>query len=221
MVSLLGRWGALAIALLVMLGAQPATAQSLPVTYRVDTRDRVAFITIDDGIITSPAALAYVERNRIPVTSFLTSTQVTRSKVSYFERISRWGSIQNHTTTHASLATSDAALIKRQVCPVQADFRRKFGSKPWMLRPPYGAGPSGGTLHDVVRRCKIRDIVMWDVVVDRGRLTTRYGTGIKPGSIILLHYTGSLASDLEIAVRAIRNAGLRPANLADYLRPPR
>ena len=136
----------LAVLALIVLGlavAAPAQAQALPVTYRVDTKDPVVFITVDDGIITPQAALDYVEKHRIPITSFLTSSQVTDAKVRYFERISRWGSIQNHTTTHASLATSDAGLIKRQVCPVQVDYRRTFGDKPWMLRPPYGAGPSG------------------------------------------------------------------------------
>lgn len=199
----------------------PASAQTLPVTYRVETKDPVVFITIDDGIIASQAGLDYVERHRIPVTSFLTSSQVTDSKVRYFERISRWGSVQNHTTTHASLATTNAALIKSQVCPVQVAFRRTFGTKPWMLRPPYGAGPEGRTLHDVVRRCGISQIVMWDTVVEQGRISYRFGDGLRPGSVILLHYSSNLAVDLKVAVSAARAQGLRPANLDDYLSPAR
>lgn len=214
------------IAVLVALGlalavAAPVQAQMLPVTYRVDTKAPVVFITIDDGIVTSGSALAYVEKHRLPVTSFLTSSQVTPSKARYFARISRWGSVQNHTTTHADLATSDAGLIGRQVCPVQRNFRRTFGERPWLLRPPYGSGPNGWTLHRVVKECGITDIVMWDTVVERGRLTTRYGDGLQPGSVILLHYSGSLETDLKVAVRAAKARGLRPANLADYLRPPR
>ena len=199
----------------------PASAQTLPVTYRVETKDPVVFITIDDGIVTSQSGLDYVEKHRIPITSFLTSAQVTDSKARYFERISRWGSVQNHTTTHASLATSDAALIKSQVCPVQVDFRRTFGTKPWMLRPPYGAGPDGHTLHQVVRQCHITDIVMWDTVVEQGRISYRYGDGLNPGSVILLHYSANLAVDLKVAVSAARARGLRPADLADYLTAPR
>ena len=202
------------------VAAPLASAQALPVTYRVDTKDPVVFITIDDGIITSKAGLDYVEKHRIPITSFLTSSQVTDSKARYFERISRWGSVQNHTTTHASLATSDAALIKSQVCPVQVDFRRTFGTKPWMLRPPYGAGPDGHTLHQVVRQCHIRTIVMWDTVVEQGRISYRYGDGLNPGSVILLHYSANLAADLKVAVSAARARGLHPANLADYLPAP-
>ena len=209
------------LALVVTFALAPlASAQALPVTYRVDTKDPVVFITIDDGIVASQAGLDYVEKHRTPITSFLTSTQVTDSKVRYFKRISRWGSVQNHTTTHASLATSDAGLIKSQVCPVQIDFRRTFGTKPWMLRPPYGAGPDGHVLHDVVRRCHITDIVMWDTVVEQGRISYRFGDGLNPGSVILLHYSSNLATDLKVAVSAARAEGLRPANLADYLRAP-
>lgn len=195
-------------------GAHPA------VTYQVKTKDPVVFITIDDGIVASQAALDYVEKHTLPITSFLTSSQVTDAKARYFERISRWGSIQNHTTTHASLNTSDWSLIHRQVCPVQTSFRDRFGTKPWMLRPPYGAGPRGDTLHAVVSKCGITDIVMWDAVVDNGRLSTATGSGLVPGSVILLHYTGNLAWDLKVAVSAARARGLRPANLADYLTAP-
>ena len=177
-----------AVGLVAAIVAPPAAhAQALPVTYRVDTTDPVVFITIDDGIVTSQAGLEYVEKHHIPITSFLTSSQVSDVKARYFERISRWGSVQNHTTTHASLATSNAALIKSQVCPVQVDFRRTFGTKPWLLRPPYGAGPDGQALHQVVRKCHITDIVMWDTVVEQGRISYRYGDGLKPGSVILLH----------------------------------
>jgi peptidoglycan/xylan/chitin deacetylase (PgdA/CDA1 family) len=197
-----------------------ASAHALPVTHRVDTKDPVVFITIDDGIVASKAGLDYVEKHRIPITSFLTSSQVTDSKVRYFERISKWGSVQNHTTTHASLATSSAALIKSQVCPVQVDFRRTFGTKPWMLRPPYGAGLDGHVLHEVVRNCHITDIVMWDTVVEQGRISYRFGDGLNPGSVILLHYSANLAADLKVAVTAARARGLKPANLAEYLTPP-
>lgn len=215
------RFAVVALTLLTALAAAPVvTAQALPVTYRVKTNDPVVFITIDDGIVTSRAALDYVAKHRIPVTSFLTSSQVADSKVRYFQRISRWGSVQNHTTAHASLATSNAELIKSQICPVQAAFRRNFGTKPWMLRPPYGAGPDGHVMHQVARRCGISEVVMWDTVVDRGRLTSRYGEGLQPGSVILLHYTPNLALDLKVAVSAARAGGLRPASLADYLRDP-
>ena len=209
------------VASLWTASAAHARSLPLPVTYRVDTRDDVVFLTIDDGIVTPSAALDYVKKHEIPITSFLTSAQVTGKKAKYFARISQWGSIQNHTTTHTSLNTSDTTLIRNQVCPVQTTYRREFGTKPWMLRPPYGAGPRNLAMHAVANSCGINHIVMWDAVVANGQLTTWYGGRLQPGSVILLHYTANLAWDLKVAVTAARSQGFRLANLADYVAPPK
>ena len=215
--------GIIATLAIVAIPAMQAQARSLPlpVTYKVDTKQDVVFITIDDGIVAPGDALKYVEKHEIPITSFLTSSQVTSSKAKYFARISQWGSIQNHTTTHASLNTSDSSLIHNQVCPVQLTYRKDFGTKPWMLRPPYGAGPHNMTMQSVANSCGINHIVMWDAVVDKGQLTTWYGGRLQAGSVILLHYTANLAYDLKVAVTAASAQGLHPANLADYLAPPK
>ena len=214
---------AVAAILLIALPSGTAQARSLPlpVTYQVKTSQDVVFITIDDGIVTPKAALDYVEKHRLPITSFLTSSQVTSSKAKYFARMSQWGSIQNHTTTHAVLNTSDSGLIHNQVCPVQITYRKEFGVKPWMLRPPYGAGPRNMTMQSVVNECGINRIVMWDAVVDNGHLTTWNGGRLVPGSVILLHYTANLAWDLKVAVSAARSQGYHLGNLADYLSPPK
>ena len=207
----------------VMIPSGIAQARSLPlpVTYHVKTSQDVVFITIDDGIVTPKAALDYVEKHHIPITSFLTSSQVTPSKAKYFARMSQWGTIQNHTTTHAVLNTSDSDLIHRQVCPVQTAYRKEFGVKPWMLRPPYGAGPRNMTMQSVVNDCGINHIVMWDAVVDKGQLTTWNGGRLVPGSVILLHYTANLAWDLKVAVSAARSQGYHLGDLAEYLSPPK
>ena len=41
---------------------------------------------------------------------------------------------------------------------------------------------------------------------------------LTPGDIVLLHYTPSLESDLKILLEKMRQAGLRPALLRDYLK---
>ena len=41
--------------------------------YRIKTKDKVAFITIDDGVYKPENALAYVTANRLPITAFLSS----------------------------------------------------------------------------------------------------------------------------------------------------
>ena len=200
------------------LGVPAAQALAMPVTSKVDTRDKVVFITVDDGIVTSRGALEYVLKKKLPITSFLTMSEVPGHE-KYFRKISQWGSIQNHTTTHGNFADPSTDL-HRQICPVQRDYRERFGTKPWMLRPPYGEGARSERVHQVATRCGITDIVMWDALVDGGPLQTADGGPLKPGSIILLHYTATLEHDLRVAVKAARAQGLVPADLADYLTPP-
>lgn len=186
------------------------------ISYSVPTDDPVAFLTIDDGVHRPEDALAYVQAEQLPVTAFLT-TWTVGGHADYFSAITQWGSVQNHTTDHASLAEPDTSL-NREICRAQRTLRRGFGSRPWMLRPPYGAGADRPDVARTAAGCGISQIVMWDASVNRGRVAMARGE-LRPGSILLLHFRPELAKDLQAAVAAIRAAGLEPANLGDYLKP--
>ncbi len=189
----------------------------MAISYRMPVNDRVVFITIDDGVKKDKAGLRYVERTKLPVTSFISAWAV-KDSARYFTRISRWGSIQNHSATHASMARSSTDL-EHEICYTQRALARDFGEKPWLMRPPYGAGSKRMEVQVTAARCGISDIVMWDAVVDSGQVSSA-NDRLRPGSIILLHFTPSLEKDLKAAVRAARKAGLTPASLADYLPRP-
>lgn len=182
--------------------------------YRVRTKDPVVFITIDDGVHKSVAARNLVERRNVPITSFLTSWTV-KDRARYFERVSAKGSIQNHSATHASFALA-ATDLDHEICYSQRKLGSDFDSQPWMIRPPYGAGANSPRLRAVARRCGISHIVMWDTVIEDAQVQYRYGK-LRKGSIILLHFGPNLDEDLRTALRITKKAGLRPANLAEYL----
>lgn len=189
----------------------------LPETFRIRTDDPVVFITIDDGVTKDRRGLALVEARRLPVTAFLT-TWTIKDSARYFERITAWGSIQNHSATHASMARSSTDL-EHEICYSQRMLGRSFGSVPWLMRPPYGLGPSRMEVQVTADRCGISDLVMWNAVIEDGRLS-RAGGRLRPGDIVLLHFTPHLAKDLRAALRAARSAGLQPADLAAYLPRP-
>lgn len=198
------------------LAATSVTSGSaVPTYYRVSTRDRVVFITIDDGLSRPADALEFVRKHHLPVTSFLTVSTV-RGHENYFRKMSAWGSVQNHTATHRDLALSSTDVYS-EVCGAQRYFRRAFGTKPWMLRPPYGDLSSNNRVQSIVSGCGIRELVLWDAVVSNTNLTTWYGGRLMRGSIILLHYTSRLKHDLRAAYNASRGQGLTPADLTDYL----
>jgi peptidoglycan/xylan/chitin deacetylase (PgdA/CDA1 family) len=198
---------------------QPAriATPKVDVTFRIPTVDPVVFITIDDGVHKDLRALGYVEDNRLPVTAFL-STWTIKNAAPYFSRITHWGSIQNHSATHASMSRRTTNL-DHEICYSQKEFRKDFGSQPWMMRPPYGEGYDRIAVQMKSIRCGISRIVLWDAVVEDGKVIHEGGM-LRPGSVILLHFTPGLEKDLKAAVRAARKAGLRPASLADYLPNP-
>lgn len=191
-----------------------ARAGKVRVSYSVDTRDPVAFITIDDGVHKPADALDYVQQQQLPVTAFLT-TWTVGNDADYFTDFTRWGSVQNHTVNHASF-TDSATNLNTEICKAQRLLRKDFGSRPWMLRPPYGSGSDRSDVKNTAQGCGINQIVMWDASVNRGKVVKARGE-LRPGSIILLHFRPELKSDLEATVKAIRKAGLEPADLADYL----
>jgi hypothetical protein len=84
-----------------------------------------------------------------------------------------------------------------------------------MIRPPYGAGSTRLDMQITAARCGVTDVVLWDAVVADGRLSVT-GAELRPGAVVLLHFTPDLEKDLRVAVRAIRDAGLVPADLAEY-----
>lgn len=198
------------------LSTTSAAASDLTPIYSVDTRDKVAFITIDDGIVKDKAARRFITENEIPVTAFLT-TGTTTGHDSFFASVTEFGSVQNHTVSHASFSKS-ATNLNKQICKAQKILTKRFGQRPWMLRPPYGAGAHRSEVAKVAKSCGIEHIVMWDAVVNNGKISYARGK-LRPGSIILLHFRDDLTADLKAALRAIRKAGLRPAPLGEYLNP--
>jgi peptidoglycan/xylan/chitin deacetylase (PgdA/CDA1 family) len=210
-------WIAMVTSALVITGSSIAHAADLEPIYRIKTNDKVAFLTIDDGWQKSSAVRDRIEAQQIPITSFVT-TQAIGNRAPYFERISRWGSIQNHSVSHKRFGAS-TTNVRQEICGAQRRIARTFGTQPWMLRPPYGDAAHSPRVRSIARSCGITHIVMWDALVWNGRPSFR-NKGLQPGSIILLHFNQYLEKDLAVALRLMKKAGLEPANLGDYLQVP-
>lgn len=208
----------------VRSGERVISLAGLPtIYYQIKTKDKVFFITVDDGTFKNNKAAQYVADHQLPVTSFLTSAAIDSGNtledgVKFFERISKFGSIQNHSATHKSLNKSTTDL-DHEICYVQKRYKRIFGTQPWMLRPPYGDGPTNSAMLHKAKECGIKDILMWDTSVGNGKVSYRYGKP-KNGSIFLLHFGPTFLNDLKLAVATGKKHGLKPANLADYLPMP-
>lgn len=182
----------------------------------VETEDPVFFITIDDGLVDSAAVREVIERNQIPVTAFLTEYAV-RDKTDYFEAVTAYGgSVQNHTMVHGAL-DDPKTDVQWEICETQDRFEKQFGYRPWMLRPPYGAGPNDPEVLKYAEECGINRIVLWNVVVTDDNQVEYWEPPIKAGDIVLLHWVDGLDVGLEKILELGRAQGLTPAALEDYI----
>jgi peptidoglycan/xylan/chitin deacetylase (PgdA/CDA1 family) len=184
------------------------------VYFRVPTAKPVAFLTIDDGWVPSQPALRLIRSQHLPVTAFLID-RAWRRDPGYFRALRAAGvSLEDHTLTHPALSRLQPAAQKRQICGAAAGEATGLGVRPTLLRPPYG-------LYDRDTRraaaaCHLSAVVEWSATVDRGRLVV-VGGRLQPGDIILLHFTSRLASDLTVALGAIRRPHLTVGRLPSSL----
>ncbi|MEW2418532.1 polysaccharide deacetylase family protein [Streptomyces sp. NPDC046866] len=203
---------------LALGGAGSAQAGvGLPVVVsHVPTQEKVVFITVDDGWVHDPAAAQTLLDRRVPVSLFLLPGAASYD-TGYFTRLVEEGraTVENHTVNHPDLTTLDAAGKDAEVCGAGERLAAAFGREPKLLRPPYGAVNDDVRL--AAKACGVKALVTWThdfTTWDRTPPTPQ----LKPGDIVLLHFTPTLGADLQRALDAARAAGLKPAALVPHLK---
>ena len=187
--------------------------KDVKVIYNVRTRDKVAFITIDDGVYVSDSLAKFFDENQLPITTFALAGELWRNRDWFAQRTNM--TFENHTNTHAHMTLIDQKQQGYEICRASQVVRNVTGERPVFFRPP------GGSWNEEVResvgRSGIKYLLMWNVQIYRGRTLMSGRKTLGPGDIILLHYTPSLENDLKILLEKMKQAGLRPALLRDYL----
>ncbi len=187
-----------------------------PLVTRIDTTDKIVFLTIDDGSTKDQKIIDFIKGWGVPVTSFLTKSAIA-DNVDYFKDIqSATGQyVQDHTLTHPFLAKLNLDGQKKEICGAADTYTNWFGTRPWMLRPPYGSW--NATTVQAAKDCGMDYIVNWDAVLQGRVLVFAEGTVLKPGNIILAHWSEGLHSDMAWMFRRIAREGFKVAALQDYL----
>ncbi len=209
----------------VGIAPEPTSATSVnaegglvPVISRVPTRDRVVFLTIDDGYEKDPAFKNFVVANKIPLTMFLVSNAAA-AKPSFFSSIAtvKGSSIQNHSVNHPNLKTLSAAGQRKQICGNATTEKKLFGKAPTLLRPPYGA--YNQTTRSVAYQCGINAMVLWSASMPSSKLYYGSGSKLMPGDIILLHFRPTNGvKNMKKLLGIINAANLQIGSLTDYVK---
>jgi peptidoglycan/xylan/chitin deacetylase (PgdA/CDA1 family) len=183
---------------------------------RIATADPVAFITIDDGYVRHPDALALIRDSEVPVSLFLISS-VAAQDPKYFSDIrEQTGAvIQAHSVSHARLRGLSYEAQRREICGSADQLQQLFGTRPTLFRAP--GGLEDDTTLRVAAECGMQAVMFWKEAVNDGRVQFQEGSRIQPGDVILMHFRSTFVDDYVAALQAIKDAGLTPARLEDYI----
>ncbi|WP_225825036.1 polysaccharide deacetylase family protein [Streptomyces naphthomycinicus] len=193
-----------------------------PVFTTVPTRQKVVFLTIDDGAEKDPAFLRMMSELKIPYTAFL-SNYLVKDDYGYFRRMQAEGvTLDNHTLTHPYLPGLSYEEQKDEICGMQTVMKKQFGKAPTVFRPPYG-NYNGDTLR-AAKSCGIKYAPIWDeeVFVDHWEYRD-WDRSLHPGDIVLTHFRGrddwdgTMVDDMRRFLNKVTAEGYAVARLEDYL----
>ncbi|MEU9447377.1 polysaccharide deacetylase family protein [Streptomyces sp. NPDC048277] len=193
-----------------------------PVFTTVPTRQKVVFLTIDDGAEKDPRFLRMMSDLKIPYSAFL-SNYLVKDDYGYFRTMQAEGhTLNNHTLTHPYLPGLSYEEQKHEICGMQTIMKREFGKAPTVFRPPYG-NYNGDTLR-AAKACGIKYAPIWDeeVYVDHWEYRED-DRSLHPGDIVLTHFrglnewNGTMVDDMRRFLNKVTREGYAVARLEDYL----
>ncbi|MFF5182777.1 polysaccharide deacetylase family protein [Streptomyces sp. NPDC000345] len=202
------------------LSGSPARAALPPVVDHIPTRDKVVFLTYDDGAERDPRFVDMVRELRLPVSVFLTDS-VVGPGYGHFARLRSVGAtLQNHTLDHAALRGLPYAGQRAEICGQQEKLRSRFGLRPRLFRPPYGTYDT--TTLRAAADCGIAAVVLWRAAMGPADLTYTHGTpDLRPGDIIAVDPDETAGPGLRERtarlLRRVRERGLTVGRLEDHL----
>ncbi|HZP29253.1 MAG TPA: polysaccharide deacetylase family protein [Acidimicrobiia bacterium] len=209
-----------------LLPAPPATPVQLPgagsalapVVSRLPITDKVIFLGIDDGLVRDPQVLTLLKRAKVPFTMFLVQGAADAGEAYWQQAQQAGGTVEAHTITHPDLTKVGEQRRHDEVCGPIADLQERFGRRPTLFRPPYGA------YNDAVRAdaasCGFKAVVMWKGSTNDGRFDLQEGPNLQPGDIILMHWRTDLYQDLLKVFDTVRTQGFSIGRLEDYFPDP-
>ena len=193
-----------------------------PVFTTIPTKDKVVFLTIDDGAEKDPAFLRMMSDLKIPYTAFL-SDYLVKEDYGYFKKMQDRGVVlNNHTLHHRYMPNLSYEQQKSEICGMQDVIEKRYGKRPTLFRPPFG-NYNEDTLR-AARACGIKAAPLWneEVFVDRWDYRER-DRDLHPGDIVLSHFRGeehwkgSMPDMVRRFLKLVTDKGYAVARIEDYL----
>ncbi|MFJ8664624.1 polysaccharide deacetylase family protein [Streptomyces sp. NPDC093600] len=193
-----------------------------PVFTTVPTKEKVVFLTIDDGAEKDPELLRMMSELRIPYSAFL-SDYLVKEDYGYFKKMQDAGvSLHNHTLNHRYMPGLSYTAQKREICGMQDTIQKRYGKRPTLFRPPYG-NYNENTLR-AAKECGVKAVPLWASEAFPDRMEWReWDRDLHPGDIVLTHFRGkedwkgSMPDMIRRVMSTITAKGYAVARLEDYV----
>ncbi|MFD9503190.1 polysaccharide deacetylase family protein [Streptomyces sp. NPDC060035] len=193
-----------------------------PVFTTVPTKERIVFLTMDDGAEKDPELLRMMTELNIPYSAFL-SDYVVSDNYGYFKEMQARGvTLSNHTLNHRYLPGLTRTDQRREICGEQDKIEKYFGKRPTLFRPPFG-NYDRDTLR-IAKSCGVKAVPLWSAEAFPDHMEWReWDRELHPGDIILTHFRGradwkgSMADMVRRVMRTITDEGYAVAKLEDYV----
>ncbi len=188
----------------------------IPVFYKVETKQPVVFLTIDDGVVKDDAAITFMQQHHLLASLFLNDSKIS-DNYDYFKILQSAGNdIENHTVNHLNLTKLTYYQQKKEICDNADKFATVFGKRPTLFRPPYGA------FNDITRQaaadCGMTALIHWHAKANNGSVQYQQGEKLQPGDIVLMHFRKEVIADLTAFDQAAQKAKLKTALLEDWIK---
>ncbi|MFJ6306622.1 polysaccharide deacetylase family protein [Streptomyces althioticus] len=193
-----------------------------PVFTTVPVKEKVVFLTIDDGAEKDPEFLRMMTELKVPYSAFL-SDYLVEEDYGYFKDMQKRGvALHNHTLHHPYLPALSHAKQKREICGMQDVVEKRYGTRPTLFRPPYG-NYDKATLR-AAKSCGITHVPLWNEEVFADHWEYReWDRKIHPGDIVLSHFRGredwdgTMRDMIRRFLDKVTAEGYAVARLEDYL----
>jgi peptidoglycan/xylan/chitin deacetylase (PgdA/CDA1 family) len=204
---------------IALSASDPAVFSSVPL------KDKVVFVTIDDGLEKEPAFIQMVKDFQVPIAINLANLFIS-DDYAYFEKLYETGyvSIQNHTVDHPlSMPSLSAAQQLHQIAGQQEILHKQYGVTPYIFRPP-GGNYDESTIA-AAGQAGLKGVMLWKEAMQISDM--QYQTAahrLSPGDIVLCHFRGPAQLDGETMVRMmtrmyrhIQDQGFTIADITKYV----
>ena len=201
------------------------------VVWSVDTDEKVTAITFDDGPneIYTPQLLDILALNEVKATFFLLGIHVEKHSELVRRIHSEGHEIGNHSYSHSFLPLYTKSYVKRQIKLTSALIEKTIGLTPSYFRPPMGVfTPS---VLDAISESGMTAVVGEVYPRDpykpgTDKIVERVLSRIEPGSIIILHDSGTFGkidrsqtiAAVPIIIDRLRDRGYRFLTIGELMK---